>query len=212
VNSYYDMLMDPTGGQEIYENPMMSWGWIGVDVGLGLFGDKFANYLGNAIVRGQALASRERLAGRYGRIRSRYSGRADRPSLRATSSMSGDTDLNPTKTARQRARKQNRRLTQMGIAKTRATASKMGKKFMRLGMATAALSFVDLGIQAFIGLASPGVSREVIEKDRDQVFGNEMLDTRIAYTQRQRSIQAIHDSQMSVGRALIGSEASYIHR
>ena len=60
-------------------------------------------------------------------------------------------------------------------------------------------------------IATPGVSRLAAEKDQQLMADERGLDSAAAYTQRQRALMAIHDSQMTV-RGIIGQEASYMHR
>lgn len=48
------------------------------------------------------------------------------------------------------------------------------------------------------------------EPRRNLETGGNWVDTRIAYTQRQRSIQAIHNSMLT-SRAALGNEASFMH-
>lgn len=86
-----------------------------------------------------------------------------------------------------------------------------GKSLSNLGWLAGTISLVDLAIGLGSSMANPIVGRDM---SMDQAYaGNElMLDTRTAYTQRQRSLMAIHDSQLSVGRALIGQESQYLHR
>lgn len=89
----------------------------------------------------------------------------------------------------------------------------LSKHLRGIGWFAAVAGLTDLGFSIGSALATPGVSREARERDEAALAGNEgLLDTRMAYTQRQRALQAIHDSQLSVGRATIGQEAAYLHR
>lgn len=73
---------------------------------------------------------------------------------------------------------------------------------------------------AFIGAAAfdiaesaltPGISK-VAAKAENAMFMNENpLDGGATYTMRQRSLQALHDSQMSVARNVLGQESNYLH-
>lgn len=207
----YDYLMDPSGGHSIYRNPMADWGMIGLDMGLALFGKWTVKKIGGMHMtavdesKGPGLvgiATKRELIAKFGAT----------PGQRFMASTLGRPAGQP---------------GALGAAKTRALWSKaaeakvkelkkyykgFGKYIKGLGIATAALSLVDIGFSVMMEAAKPGVSREVLEEDRKRVFSNEgMLDTRIAYTMRQRSLQAIHDSQISIGRSLIGTEASYLH-
>jgi len=57
----------------------------------------------------------------------------------------------------------------------------------------------------------PGINRSSLARDQHLMEDELMLDTRAAFTQRQRAIQAIHDS-VSSARAILGEEARYLHR
>jgi len=80
----------------------------------------------------------------------------------------------------------------------RATAKMVGWGY--LGLAAAA------GVQAAL---APGVSRATIESNNNLVAPT--LDTNIAYTQRQRALMAIHDSQLGI-RNVISQEATSFHK
>jgi len=91
------------------------------------------------------------------------------------------------------------------------------RTFNRLGKLTGAMGLFVLGFDLASGIvgASQGFieSRDSIEKERRrQVYNSEdsYFDSRAAFTQRQRAIQVIHNSQMST-RAAMGSESSFMH-
>jgi len=99
------------------------------------------------------------------------------------------------------------------ISRSRADSLKFGRGLRSIGWFAAIAGLADLGFSVASAMARPGVSREAQERDREMLSNSEgMLDTRMAFTQRQRAIQAIHDSQISVGRSMIGQESSYLHR
>jgi hypothetical protein len=62
-------------------------------------------------------------------------------------------------------------------------------------------------------IATPGIAVSDAAKRRDaMMFADERaIDSPRAYTQRQRALLAIHDSQMGV-RNVIGNEAQFLHR
>jgi len=214
---YYDMLMDPSGGNELYQNPMMNWGWIGTDIGLALFGGKMGRKMGGwtstSIYKG-AMAEEIRQLRQMRKTAANYDDIRTKP----RAGFHAPETIGPT--SRQRYIKESRVSIRKSVTKrahelgreSRKMWRNTGKMLGRMGLFTAAVSFADLGLSASLAMMAPGVSRETIQLDREKVFGDEMLDTRAAYTMRQRSMQAIHDSQMSVGRALIGQESSYLHR
>ena len=60
-------------------------------------------------------------------------------------------------------------------------------------------------------LMTPGISK-VAAKSNQELFMNENpLDSGAAYTQRQRALEAIYNSQMTV-RNVLGNESSFMHR
>jgi hypothetical protein len=205
----HDYFLNPSGGSPLYDNPMTSLGIIGMDLGLAFFGQGAVKRLGRFDIKHAALApsrmTKKVLIERYGPdkwkknigLLSRATG--ERGALGAAK----------TNMLRKKAM-QDAGNTVKGL---KANYASWGKGVKRLGIATAALGLLDLGFTLAYELATPGVDREILDRDRQQISNNEgMLDTRMAYTQRQRAIQAIHDSQLSIGRAMIGQEASHLHR
>lgn len=86
---------------------------------------------------------------------------------------------------------------------------RMGKFFGFAGMAEIAFQ----GGMAIMGARdSFRVSREELEAQRYQrMFDHETYyDTRIAHTQRQRALQVIHNSRLSM-RPALGNESQYLH-
>lgn len=75
-----------------------------------------------------------------------------------------------------------------------------------LGAAIAVSQAFAWGAELF----TPGVSKAAVKRD-NEMFNEGALDSAQAYTQRQRALMAIHDSQMTV-RNVIGQEAAYFHR
>lgn len=105
----------------------------------------------------------------------------------------------------------------LGVAKAAMNSSTKRLSLMSSGLKRAIgvvtfFELMDVGVQLMTGQGRPGVSRAAQQREQAYADDELMMDTRTAYTQRQRAIQAIHDSQLSVGRAIIGQEASYLHR
>ena len=82
-----------------------------------------------------------------------------------------------------------------------------GKKFFgRLGTFMLASAAFEIGEAIF----TPGISKVAQQKDLQAFADESPLDSSRSYTMRQRALQAIHDSQMSV-RNVLGNEASFMH-
>lgn len=58
--------------------------------------------------------------------------------------------------------------------------------------------------------ATPGITEAAEQYDNEMLAMEQYFDSSAAFTQRQRALQAIHDSQLSI-RNVIGNEASYFH-
>lgn len=170
----YDQLIDPQGNRSS-RSASDSYGMIGLDLGLGLFG----NTIGRKIAKSTFRATMSQ-AKKYENIIG---------------------PLMPGHSERLRS----------GAKASYRSWKRTGKSLSNLGWLAGTISLVDLAIGLGSSMANPIVGRDM---SMDQVYaGNElMLDTRTAYTQRQRSLMAIHDSQLSIGRALIGQESQYLHR
>lgn len=87
------------------------------------------------------------------------------------------------------------------------TAAKTKKFIGRLGWAFTASWLFDIGQE----LATPGISKSAEKSNMGMIMNESPLDSGRAFTQRQRAMQAIYDSQMTVGRSMIGQEASFLH-
>jgi len=71
---------------------------------------------------------------------------------------------------------------------------------------------VSGGMMLAEGLTTPGtVSREAMMADQRALGPMGPMDSDQAYTQRQRALMAIHDSQLGI-RNVIGNEAGHLHR
>lgn len=81
------------------------------------------------------------------------------------------------------------------------------KSMMRSATLIGTMAFVaDVAFQAL----KPGISK-VAERNEAKLLEPLPGDSPGAYTQRQRAIMAIHDSQLGI-RNVIGSEAGYFHK
>jgi hypothetical protein len=98
----------------------------------------------------------------------------------------------------------------LGYGKNRVSG--LGKSLYKLGMLTSILSIASIGVSAISNIYKPGLSERGERKTREEARNEVYPDTAVAYTQRRRALQAIHDSNLSVGRALIGRESSYLHK
>lgn len=74
-------------------------------------------------------------------------------------------------------------------------------------------TLVATGVMMMVeGASTPGtVSRQAMMADQKAVGGQGPMDSQQAYTQRQRALMAIHDSQLGI-RNVIGNEAGHLHR
>lgn len=106
----------------------------------------------------------------------------------------------------------------------RGLEKRFGKKFatrLMIGRALGSVSAAaNLFFMAEVGSAASQFVGNLItnwrptpgkpEPRRTLETGGNWVDTRIAYTQRQRAIQAIHNSMLT-SRAALGNEASFMH-
>jgi hypothetical protein len=207
--AFEEYFMNPGGGSPVRENPMSSLNMIGLDLGLWAFSSyavpRITNFMTADTLRVPSILSKKELIQRYGKDKWKH------PRIINLMANEGRGGLGPAN-----MRMLGRKAKRHHVAKAKqikADYTSWGKYIKRLSIVSAAMGLFDLGFSAAFDMATPGVSRENLERDRHNTFSNEqMLDTRMAYTQRQRAMQAIHDSQLSVGRALVGQEASYLHR
>jgi hypothetical protein len=114
-------------------------------------------------------------------------------------------------------------INQARVAKAKGTAAMSksagyaatGKKLVRSGRilmaATLFTTMYELGKSAVDAGANFRKTKEELAQARNKVYNEDSFsDSRAAFTQRQRAIQVIHNSQMGV-RSAMGSEASYMH-
>lgn len=90
-----------------------------------------------------------------------------------------------------------------------------GKSLIRsgkiLGVATLFTGMYEISKAATGAGLNFRKTKEELAKARNKVYDEDTFsDSRAAFTQRQRAIQVIHNSQMGV-RSALGSEASYLH-
>lgn len=90
-----------------------------------------------------------------------------------------------------------------------------GKSLIRSGRllmgATLFTTMYELGKSAVGAGQNFRKTKEELAQARNKVYDEDTFsDSRAAFTQRQRAIQVIHNSQMGV-RSAMGSEASYLH-
>ena len=78
-----------------------------------------------------------------------------------------------------------------------------------IGWGYLALMGVEMG--AALLSPTPGVVKSAMENDARAMGYNTLSDSSQAYTQRQRALMAIHDSQLGI-RNVIGAEAPHLHR
>lgn len=106
----------------------------------------------------------------------------------------------------------------------RGLERRFGKKFASRMMLGRALGSVSTAANLFFMAEVGGMAGQFVgnlisnwrptpgkpESRRTLETGGNWVDTRIAYTQRQRAIQAIHNSMLT-SRAALGNEASFMH-
>lgn len=98
----------------------------------------------------------------------------------------------------------NKRLkSQRAISRTSIRGA--ARTFNVLGWGLAMSWAADIGMD----IMSPKISASAA-RSNNQVFTRSNADSGAAYTQRQRAMMAIHDSQSSL-EGVVGSEASYFH-
>lgn len=85
----------------------------------------------------------------------------------------------------------------------RSTKALVGK----IGWAFTASWLFDIGQS----MLTPGVSKSTNKSNMELIMNESPIDSGRAFTQRQRAMQAIYESQMNVGRSMIGQESSYLH-
>lgn len=88
---------------------------------------------------------------------------------------------------------------------------KAGYTGVRANIRSIGLAYMfTAGASIMEAMATPGISTSAQMSDL-KAFGEQPIDSGMAYTQRQRALMAIHDSQMGI-RNVIGHEARHFHR
>jgi hypothetical protein len=89
---------------------------------------------------------------------------------------------------------------------------KAGKSFSRLGRILGWTGIAQIGYAIGKSAVTAFTDNERSERDRyrEQYDQDTYYDTRAAYTQRQRALQVIHNSRLSL-RPVLGNESSYLH-
>lgn len=97
-------------------------------------------------------------------------------------------------------------------ARRQFKAKKAGLKTFNKTIKIAGWGFILDGLFS-IGqmMTTPGISATTVKKDMMALADESPFDSARAATGRQRALQAIHDSQMTV-RNVVGSEASFLHK
>lgn len=193
----YASLMQPEGGSN-RGNVQDNWGIIGMDIGLGMFGRRM-------------MIGKSGIGGLYGSHRKQLSKRLTTGTAKYFTG-GGRFDINTAEMISKTVSENLNRSTSAKMLKSQKVFSKLGNSLRGIGIAAAGIGLLDFGLSIGEMLAAPSASRDAISRDQKLFYDEMMTDSRLAYTQRQRAIQAIHDSQLSTGRALLGQESRYLHR
>jgi hypothetical protein len=93
------------------------------------------------------------------------------------------------------------------LAELKYTSNVARKAFKAAGWGFMLTSLVELGV----AVAAPGINKLASRKDARLLYDERPLDSSAAYTQRQRALMAIHDSQLGL-RGVVGSESQFLHK
>lgn len=116
----------------------------------------------------------------------------------------------PEESARRRAAATAQRDFRSRRAKIAARYSSIKSATRAVGWGYLALTAAEMGAGIFA--PTPGVNTLALENDAAAMgYNNRFQDSSQAYTQRQRALMAIHDSQLGI-RNVIGAEAPHLHR
>jgi len=93
--------------------------------------------------------------------------------------------------------------------------TKWAKSLKNIGRGWGVIGTVTIGYELGKAMFSVGgdfrIRKQDLAEQRRKIYNEDtFMDSRAAFTQRQRAIQVIHNSQMGV-RSAMGSEASYLH-
>lgn len=191
----WENFMSPSGGtmDNTYVDGM---GAFAVDVG----GHLAYKYLLDPIRKSDVRSVRSRMVGKARSILARPQGIGRGQTYSDYMMGRGaykNTHLNPAFSQRLRSR-------------TAAINQRYGK--IQRGVKALGWGYVALASAQIVeALTTPGVNRLAQENDAAAMGLGAPLDSSQAYTQRQRALMAIHDSQLGI-RNVLGSEAGYMHR
>lgn len=185
----YEDLLDPTGGygERIADDPEL----YRVDLGFGL-GAPVAHWLTRKFLIPWKSSGKVGLFHFY----SKTPNLAGIPYSGSATSLSG-----------LRFSMANRELFQV-----RRTLLRGLRKLERVGWWAGILTLADIGMSLGEKLFEPGVRRDGIQHDLVQARNEQFIDTQMAYTQRRRALEAIHNNQLSLNRAILGQESRWLHK
>jgi hypothetical protein len=115
--------------------------------------------------------------------------------------------LQPAEQVRSRFRSDFNKAKFVNLKDTANRFKTYSKNIRKIGWAFIAAGVYGLAESAF----TPGISKVAAKKEQELFMNENPLDSGAAYTQRQRALQAIFDSQTSLPN-IIGNESSYMHR
>lgn len=200
----WENFMMPDSGNNLGENNALMSGAMGLFFGIGI------DWLGVPILnRLEKSSIRLKNVEHYG-VRS---------TINTVNSLKNDVTLSPLE--KLKADVQNRASSRgTGIANPEKRAQRrkeilnINRQYDRLKSGTKLIGWGLLGMTAASiveGLTTPGLSKEAISMDERAMGGATYLDTPQSYTQRQRALMAIHESQLGI-RGIISQEASGFHK
>jgi len=175
----------------VYRNGIAN---LAVDFGVLYGGEKLTNYLGNRIDTSKPMTAYQNMV-RAGPQSVPHTGWRKYKSASYNAAKAETKELAASKAAWGSMSK--------NIAKTRNAFTLIGTAVMAYDIARSVLDTKANFVES---------SRDQQDSMRRANFGQDdaYFDSRAAFTQRQRAIQAIHNSQMST-RAILGDEARWLH-
>lgn len=190
----WENFMMPDGGTGMSRNALM-------DGGMGLFFafgvDAFGSPILNRLQQGELKFA--------GRIQSKF-GPSD------IESIANNPSYGPGKKIAERIQQQHY-ARRNAIRSSRQLRSNIRSNYGTLKSLSKGLGWGLLAMSAASiveDIVSPGITREAMNIDQG-ITGPTYLDTPQAYTQRQRALMAIHESQLGI-KGIIGQEASGFHK
>lgn len=201
--------LSPTGGDERL-SAFSSWGAFGytLTVGLGLVEKLLLDPASKAEVRNTVLKSKDlriakKRAGKYGEERRSYKqalGAFDAVGPTPAAMHKRNIDFMKSRFV------QNKRNIRDISSSIKGQYAGIGS-FLR---GTSAIMGMSMLMEAGIDIFTPGVNKLAEKKEAKFMMESLTMDTGAAFTQRQRAMQAIYDSQSQV-QHVIGNEAAYLH-